>query len=85
VCVGLEYVPATHGLFVFTKLVLGKCTVEMENAAVDKLAKMGLIVKRGQRFTPGEGECGWIRITFAMRPEKIERALAVLARFRAHE
>jgi aspartate/methionine/tyrosine aminotransferase len=70
---------------VFTKLVPGRCTVEMENAAVDNLAKMGLIVKQGQLFTPGEGECGWIRITFAMKPEKIQRALAVLARFRACE
>lgn len=83
--VGIEYIPATHGLFVFAKLVAGRCTVELETAAVKDLARMGLILMQGTRFTPVEGECGWVRITFATRPEKIEQALAVLARFKERE
>ncbi|CEN60973.1 hypothetical protein ASPCAL07643 [Aspergillus calidoustus] len=80
--VGIEYIPATHGLFILAKIIPGGCTVQMETAAVRSLASMGLVVAQGQRFSPGVGQCGWIRITFATGAEKIQRALAVLARFR---
>ncbi|KAL3448144.1 pyridoxal phosphate-dependent transferase [Aspergillus insuetus] len=96
---GIEYASATHGLFVFARVVSsssggGGCSAqqeaeeEEEATAVQTLRRMGLVIAPGRRFMLGATsarECGWIRITFATGEGKIQRALDAIARFRGLE
>ncbi|KAK8069351.1 hypothetical protein PG994_005967 [Apiospora phragmitis] len=55
--------------------------VDEEKAMLHKLAQAGLIFAHGQKFSVGESECGWARITFSISAEKIGKALAIMERF----
>ncbi|KAL4981985.1 pyridoxal phosphate-dependent transferase [Aspergillus falconensis] len=79
---GIQYVPANYGLFVFAKLVQDCRTAQEEIGIVNQLARSGLIVAQGQKFSPGREVFGWVRITFSTSTSKIEQALRVLELFR---
>ncbi|KAI0479312.1 pyridoxal phosphate-dependent transferase [Xylariaceae sp. FL0804] len=75
---GVEFVPATHGLFVFAR-VLGGDGVESREDELRRLARLracGLAVCPGWAFDGGAGatteELGWARVLFAV-PEDVMR------------
>ncbi|KAI0436488.1 pyridoxal phosphate-dependent transferase [Xylaria telfairii] len=80
---GIKFIPANYGLFVFAK-VGSHCRTEAdEDDMIAQLAERGLIVAPGRKFSCGKNEHGWARITFAVPAERIENALDVLGAYLA--
>lgn len=76
---GVEFVPATAGVFVFARLVPGVRTWEEEAEAVARLRGAGVLVGAGRGFRGGEREKGWVRIVFAGDPAELRKGLDVIA------
>lgn len=74
----IRYIPAAYGLFVLAKVGDHCHTKEAETAMARALALKGLIVAPGQKFSCGDKECGWFRITFSTSAENIDRALRTI-------
>ncbi|KAL4913032.1 pyridoxal phosphate-dependent transferase [Aspergillus aurantiobrunneus] len=73
----LQYIPVTAGLFVFARLVSG--ATREDEARFEKRVK-----EEGLRISPGRAyhisEMGWYRLTFALGPRQLKRALVGLDR-----
>ncbi|KAL3484361.1 PLP-dependent transferase [Aspergillus germanicus] len=73
----IRYVPATAGLFIFARLKAD--ATKKEEAQFQQMMKgKGLIISPGQAYHIGPEHRGWYRLTFALLPAQLEKALAIL-------
>jgi aspartate/methionine/tyrosine aminotransferase len=75
---GLKYITADYGLFVFAKIGRNCQSDIDEQDMVKDLAQRGLIVAPGRRFSCGENEHGWARLNFSVSQDKLGAALGLL-------
>lgn len=75
---GVEFVPATAGVFVFARLVPEAETWKDEAATVARLRERGVLMSAGRGFRGGEREKGWVRIVFAVEPAELRRGLDII-------
>jgi gliotoxin/aspirochlorine biosynthesis aminotransferase len=75
---GVEYITADYGLFVFARIGRNCQNDTDEQDMVKNLAQKGLIVAPGRKFSCGENEHGWARLNFAVSQEKLATALRLL-------
>ncbi|KAL2412771.1 putative aminotransferase aclI [Exophiala dermatitidis] len=71
----LEYVPATAGLYVFTKLLPAGEGGVSEAQLAEILKATGIAVGTGQAYHAGDAARGWFRLVFSMRPQHLRDAL----------
>ncbi|EHY54825.1 putative aminotransferase aclI [Exophiala dermatitidis] len=74
----LEYVPATAGLYVFTKLLPASEVGVSEARLAEILKATGIAVGTGQAYHAGDAARGWFRLVFSMRPQHLRDALIQL-------
>jgi aspartate/methionine/tyrosine aminotransferase len=72
---GIDFIPVTAGLYVFARLAPEAKTWEDEAAAIGRIKDAGVIVSGGKAYHVVEGEKGWARITFAVAPEDLDKAI----------
>ncbi|KAJ5667270.1 PLP-dependent transferase [Penicillium longicatenatum] len=77
---GIEYFPASAGLFVFARLVPDAKTWEEEADMVRRMRDVGVLVGPGKVYHTGEGDKGWFRLTFALKNDILEQGLQRLER-----
>lgn len=75
---GLEYVPATAGLYVFTRLLPASEVCVSESRLALLLKDSGILVGTGQAYHAGSNARGWFRLVFSMRPAHLRNALVQL-------
>ncbi|ESZ91287.1 aminotransferase GliI [Sclerotinia borealis F-4128] len=73
---GIEYLPATEGIFIFAKLARRATTQKEADEVFSRLAKHGVLVSPGKFYNGIPGEVGWARVTFSLPLEVIEEAVA---------
>ncbi|KAI0190609.1 pyridoxal phosphate-dependent transferase [Astrocystis sublimbata] len=78
---GIKFISADYGLFVFAKIGAHCQSAADEVEMIAQLVERGLIVAPGRKFSCGESEHGWARITFAVSGDKIENALGALGAY----
>lgn len=83
IALGVKFIPANYGLFVFARLAEHAGSWDDEAAAVKQLIENGLVVAAGQKFAPNASEMGWVRITFSTSAENIEGALRSIEKYLA--
>jgi DNA-binding transcriptional MocR family regulator len=76
---GIEYIPATAGLFLMVRLSTDSTSLEKELAMASKFEEYGLILGCGYNYHMGETRFGYFRITFAVPRERLELGLCRLA------
>jgi DNA-binding transcriptional MocR family regulator len=72
---GLEYFPASAGLFVFARLAPDVTSWEEEADMVRRLREAGVIVGPGRVYYTAEGDKGWVRLTFALPEDRLRQGL----------
>ena len=77
---GIEYMPASAGLFVFTRLAPNARTWKEESDMVRRLKEVGVLVGPGKVYHTAEGDKGWVRLTFALKEDTLHRGLQRLER-----
>ncbi|KAJ9488957.1 hypothetical protein VN97_g4320 [Penicillium thymicola] len=77
---GIEYIPASTGLFVFARLAPNATKWEEEAAMVRRLKEAGVLVGPGKIYHTAEGDKGWVRLTFALREDILQQGLQRLQR-----
>ncbi|KAI9647502.1 hypothetical protein NHQ30_003887 [Ciborinia camelliae] len=77
---GIEYLPATEGLFIFAKLARQAKSLEEADGVFAQLAKNGVLVSPGNLYNGIPGELGWARVTFSVSVEMIEEAIVRMER-----
>ncbi|PQE16312.1 1-aminocyclopropane-1-carboxylate synthase 1 protein [Rutstroemia sp. NJR-2017a WRK4] len=77
---GVEFLPANSGFFVFARLATGNDSWESEENIVKRLREYGVLVSAGREFGGSESEKGWVRITLAVPPEKFEESVKRIKR-----
>ncbi|KAL3459739.1 pyridoxal phosphate-dependent transferase [Aspergillus heterothallicus] len=75
----VQYIPATAGLFVFARL-RPNASPDEETKFQQRLKSEGIAVSPGQAYHAGPENSGWYRLTFALPPAQLKRALAILDR-----
>jgi DNA-binding transcriptional MocR family regulator len=73
----VRYAPATAGLFIFARLK-PDATEKEEAQFQQRMKGKGLIISPGQAYHIGPEHRGWYRLTFALLPAQLEKALAIL-------
>ncbi|KAJ0418006.1 PLP-dependent transferase [Aspergillus carlsbadensis] len=73
----IQYVPATAGLFVFARLK-PKATAKKAAQFQQRLKHKGLLVSPGQIYHLAPEQNGWYRLTFALLPAQLNKALDIL-------
>ncbi|TGO47608.1 hypothetical protein BCON_0270g00050 [Botryotinia convoluta] len=71
---GIEFLPANVGFFVFAKLAKDSETWN-EEAVVKKLKEYKVMVSPGKQFGGAENEKGWARITIAVPEEDFKEGI----------
>lgn len=71
----IEYMPVSHGPFVFARVAQGAQSWEEEARAIACLKEAGVVLSPGKAYHIIGGEKGWARITFAVRTEVLQTAL----------
>ncbi|KAI0003196.1 pyridoxal phosphate-dependent transferase [Xylariaceae sp. FL0662B] len=72
---GIEFIPATHGLFIFARIRNDIKTKNEEMKLIAVLKQCGILVSPGWLYTDQEKEFGWVRVTFAIPEAMAEDAL----------
>lgn len=75
-----DYIPANAGIFVFARLCKQALTWNDEAALVQKCKEFGVLISAGRSYHRLETEKGWVRVTFAVEPNVLQKALGILAR-----
>jgi len=70
----VEFVPATHGVYVLARFGPHAKTCDDENDVVRRLRDAGVLVAAGRRFHLRD--MGWVRMTIAVNPDVLTQALA---------
>ncbi|KAG9238582.1 pyridoxal phosphate-dependent transferase [Amylocarpus encephaloides] len=73
---GIEFLPASEGMFVFAKLAKDAKTGEEADELFAELAKNGVLVSPGKFYNGINTEIGWARITFSVSLDVLQEALA---------
>ncbi|KAF2262724.1 PLP-dependent transferase [Lojkania enalia] len=76
---GLQYVTAEEGLFIFAKLGKNLASADEEAAFFTKLKDAGVMVSPGRFY--GDREFGWARIMIAVPIDVVTKALDKIERF----
>jgi DNA-binding transcriptional MocR family regulator len=76
---GFAYIPANAGIFVFARLGKAVTSWDEEKELVLRCKVAGVLVSAGQAYHGIESEKGWVRITFAVKPEVLLEGLSRLA------
>ncbi|GIK07526.1 hypothetical protein Aspvir_003192 [Aspergillus viridinutans] len=76
---GFAYIPANAGIFVFARLGNAVTSWDEEKELVLRCKAAGVLVSAGQAYHGIESEKGWVRITFAVKPEVLLEGLNRLA------
>ncbi|KAI1176305.1 1-aminocyclopropane-1-carboxylate synthase 7 [Nemania sp. FL0916] len=79
-CHGIEYLPVSHGPFVFAKVVANAISWEDEALAVACCKEAGVVISSGKAYHIIENEKGWARLTFAIKRDQLDEALRRLER-----
>ena len=77
---GIEFIPVTAGLYVFARLAPKAKTWEDESAMIARIKDAGVLVSSGKAYHVVEKEKGWARITFAVAPEDLNKAIEAMRR-----
>jgi aspartate/methionine/tyrosine aminotransferase len=72
----IDFVPPSHGLFLWAKLAKGAKCAEDEKTLFEQLALDGVKVGEGRGFKGVKGDYGWARIRFSVSGEVMREALA---------
>jgi aspartate/methionine/tyrosine aminotransferase len=72
---GIEFFPVTAGLYVFARLAPEARTWEDEAATIARIKDAGVLISPGKAYHVPEKEKGWARITFAVEPADLEKAI----------
>lgn len=72
---GVEYMPVSHGPFVFARIAPGAVSWEDEARAIACCKDSGVVLSRGGAYHIVEHEKGWARLTFAIRRDRLDEAL----------
>ena len=75
---GVEYIPATAGLYVFARLAPEAKNLQDEICFQHRLRDSGLLVSPGRAYQIGSERLGWFRITFALEEGVLRRVLDIL-------
>ncbi|KAI1317924.1 PLP-dependent transferase [Xylariaceae sp. FL0255] len=76
----LCYIPANMGPFLFAQMVPGVKDWSEEAKFVEDCKKLGVLVSAGRSYHVPEDTQGWVRLNFALPPERLEKGLERLAR-----
>jgi aspartate/methionine/tyrosine aminotransferase len=77
---GIEYIPATAGLFVFARLMPTAKSWDDEASLQQCLRREGVLVSPGRLYHLPSEQNGWFRLTFAIPKDQLTKAVAILAR-----
>lgn len=77
----IEFVPPTHGIFLFAKLAKNAQSAADEQRFYDRLAAHGVHVAQGRYYKGVEGEFGWARIRFSVSSVVMGDALERIGAF----
>lgn len=72
----IDFVPVTAGLFIFARLDSSAKTWEDEARTIAKIRDAGVLVSPGKAYHGVEK--GWARITFAVDPDELKKALKII-------
>ncbi|KAH8703005.1 pyridoxal phosphate-dependent transferase [Phaeosphaeriaceae sp. PMI808] len=75
---GIEFIPVTAGIYVFARLAPEAKTWEDEATMIARIKGAGVLVSGGKAYHVVEKEKGWVRITFAVAPEDLEKAIEAM-------
>lgn len=75
---GIEFVPVDAGLYVFARVAPAAKTWEDEAAVVARMKDAGVLISRGKAYHVVEKEKGWARITFAVAPADLDKAIEAM-------
>ncbi|KAI1182819.1 1-aminocyclopropane-1-carboxylate synthase 7 [Nemania serpens] len=72
---GIDYLPVSHGPFVFAKVVANATSWDDESLAVACYKEAGVVISPGKAYHIIENEKGWARLTFAIKRDQLDEAL----------
>ncbi|KAF2465686.1 PLP-dependent transferase [Lindgomyces ingoldianus] len=84
----VDFVPPTHGIFLFARLAKKAKTVEEEMSFFNRLAAHGIRVSPGRFYNgvdPELAQLGWARIRFSIPVNDMSAAVAHISSFLAKE
>jgi histidinol-phosphate/aromatic aminotransferase/cobyric acid decarboxylase-like protein len=71
----IDFIPPSHGLFLFAKLTKKAKNGAEEKKFFDRLALAGVRVGEGRFYKGVEGEFGWARMCFSIPVDVMQTAL----------
>ncbi|TPX23919.1 hypothetical protein DIZ76_013262 [Coccidioides immitis] len=71
----IRYVPVSTGLNIFARLAPEASTWVDEDAMIDRLREVGVLVTGGRQYHGGPQGKGWARLSFSVEPRKLHEAL----------
>lgn len=74
----LDYIPATAGLYVFTRLLPTGYDSVTESQLAQMLKDSGILVGTGQQYHVPTAARGWFRLVFSMGTGQLRHALVRL-------
>ncbi|KAJ5107491.1 hypothetical protein N7456_004166 [Penicillium angulare] len=77
---GIEYIPASAGLFVFARLAPGAMTWQDEMAMIHQLKDGGVLVGPGRVYHTADSGKGWARLTFSLKEATLRQGLERLGK-----
>lgn len=72
---GVEFIPATEGLFIFARIGKHVMSIDEENVLTARLREQGLTVSPGRSFNEMSKEFGWARVTISIQQEVAKKAM----------
>jgi histidinol-phosphate/aromatic aminotransferase/cobyric acid decarboxylase-like protein len=81
----IDFVPPTHGIFVFARLGRSIRSIVEEKAFFQRLAVQGVRVSPGRFYNGVDSDYGWARIRFSVPTKVMQTAIERINAFLAKE